>query len=415
MRNNIQGILMQHRVAGKTDLTCRGLDVSAHRCHVVTRSMNTPSLQIVNPTGHLRVIVTKPLPGTHWLDVLTAAGCRVEIATGDDILSGQEIIALIGDRCHAAIGQLTESWDTGLFAALKHAGGRAFSNYAVGYNNVDLPAASACGIPVGNTPGVLTETTAEIAVALTFSAARRIVEADRFMRGGQFKGWLPGLFLGNLLHGKTVGVIGAGRIGEAYARMMVEGHKMNLVYFDPRPNIPLEEFVHAYGAFLTNHGGPAVTCRRAATVDCLLEDADVVSLHTLLDAGTRHLINAERLALMKPDAILINTSRGPVVDEAALVAHCRSHPDFRAGLDVFENEPAMAPGLADLENVVLVPHIASATKWTREGMASLAACNVAAILRGYPVAAVGDVRPFLAGTPPQAAPSIVNAHELGLA
>ena len=377
--------------------------------------MNAASLQIVNPNGHLRVVVTKLLPGTRWLDVLITAGCRVEIATGDDILSREAILALIGDHCHAAIGQLTESWDATLFAALKRAGGRAYSNYAVGYNNVDVSAATACGIPVGNTPGVLTETTAEIAVALTFSAARRIVEADRFMRGGHFKGWLPSLFLGNLFHGKTLGVIGAGRIGEAYARMMVEGHKMNLVYFDLRPNPRLEEFVQAYSAFLTSRGEPTVSCRRADSPDDLLGDADVVSLHTLLDAGTRHLINAERLALMKSDAILINTSRGPVVDEVALVAHCRTHLDFRVALDVFENEPAMADGLADLDNVVMVPHIASATKWTREGMASLAACNVAAILQGHPVAATTDVYSFLSGTPPPAAPSIVNAHELGLA
>jgi hydroxypyruvate reductase 1 len=197
--------------------------------------------------------------------------------------------------------------------------------------------------------------------------------------------------------------------------MMVEGHKMHLVYFDLLPNLPLEEFARSYGAFLAARGEPAVTCRRADSVESLLAEANVVSLHTVLDAGTRHLVNAQRLALMKPDAILINTSRGPVVDEAALVAHCRSHPDFRAGLDVFENEPAMASGLTDLANVVLVPHIASATKWTREGMASLAACNVAAILQGHPVAAAGDVRPFLSGTPPPTAPSIVNARELGLA
>ena len=377
--------------------------------------MNPLPLKIVNPDGRLRVVVTKPLPGTHWLEVLAAAACRIEIATGDAILSREEIIALIGDRCHAAIGQLTESWDAGLFAALRHAGGRAYSNYAVGYNNVDVPAATACGIPVGNTPGVLTETTAEIAVALTFAASRRIVEADRFMRGGRFQGWLPTLFLGSLFHGSTVGVIGTGRIGEAYARMMVEGHKMNLVYFDPRPNPRLEEFVRSYGAFLAARGEPAVTCRRAETVDNLLEEAAVVSLHTLLDAGTHHLVNAERLAMMKPDAILINTSRGPVVDEAALVAHCRTHPDFRAGLDVFEDEPAMAPGLDELANVVLVPHIASATKWTREAMASLAACNVAAMLQNHPVAAAGDLRSFLSGTPPPAAPSIVNARDLGLA
>jgi hydroxypyruvate reductase 1 len=377
--------------------------------------MNAPSLEIVNAAGHLRVIVTKPLPGTHWLEVLAAAGCRVEIATGDDMLTREAISGLIGERCDAVIGQLTESWDAGLFAVLKQAGGRAYSNYAVGYNNVDVAAATACGIPVGNTPGVLTETTAEIAVALTFAASRRIVEADRFMRSGRFHGWLPSLFLGSLFHGKTVGVIGAGRIGEAYARMMVEGHKMNLLYFDLRPNPHLEEFVQAYGAFLAARGEPAVTCRRTETVADLLESADVVSLHTALDAATRHLVNAERLAVMKPDAILVNTSRGPVVDEAALVAHCRTHPDFRAGLDVFENEPAIAAGLADLANVVIVPHIASATKWTREGMASLAACNVAAMLHHHPVAAAGDVRPFLSGTPPQAAPSIVNARDLGLA
>lgn len=376
--------------------------------------MSTPLVDVVNPAGSRRVVVTKKLPGSHWLDVLTAADCRVEIAQGTDILTHAELVALIGTHCDGAIGQLTEPWDSSLFAALKAAGGRAYSNYAVGYNNVDVAAATALAIPVGNTPGVLTETTAEIAVALTFAASRRIVESDGFMRGGLFKGWLPTLFLGQLFHGKTVGIIGAGRIGAAYARMMVEGHKMDLIYHDVRANDELESYVADYGAFLAARGERAVTCRRVTSVEELLESADVVSLHTLLDANTRHLINAERLAIMKDDAILVNTSRGPVVDEAALVAHCQSHADFRAALDVFENEPAMASGLAELHNVVIVPHIASATKWTREGMASLAACNVAAILQGYAVSSSGDVMPFLTGIPPQAAPSIVNASELGL-
>jgi len=373
-----------------------------------------PVVEVVNPGGVRRVVVTKPLPGSHWLEVLQAAGCRIEIAQGEGILSSEAITALVGDRCDGVIGQLTEAWNAGMFAMLKAAGVGAYSNYAVGYNNVDVAAATAAGIPVGNTPGVLTETTAEIAVALTFAASRRIVEADRFMRGGHFTGWLPTLFLGQLFHGKTVGIIGAGRIGSAYARMMVEGHKMNLVYYDVRPNEELEAYVAAYGAFLTAHGEPAVTCRRLESVEQVLREAEVVSLHTLLDAGTRHLLNAERLGMMKSDAILINTSRGPVVDEAALVDHCRNHPEFRAGLDVFEDEPAMKPGLAELDNVVIVPHIASATKWTREGMASLAACNVAAILQGLPVNRGGDIHPFLTGPVPPLAPSIINAAELNL-
>ncbi len=376
--------------------------------------MNPLNPTILNPEGSLRVVVTKELPGDHWKQILIQAGCRIEIAPGTKILDQATIIDLMGERCDGVIGQLTEAWDATLLGALKAAGGRAYSNYAVGFNNVDVDAATRLAIPVGNTPGVLTETTAELAVALTFSASRRVVEADRYMRGGQFTGWLPTLFMGQLFHGKTVGVIGAGRIGAAYARMMVEGHKMNMVYYDLYPNEALEATIADYGDFLEKQGEPRVTCHRAATVEEVLEAADVVSLHTVLDPSTTHLINGDRLKLMKPNAILVNSSRGPIIDEQALVAHCRQHPDFRVGLDVFEKEPEMAPGLAELDNVVIVPHIASATVWTREGMASLAAANVAGVLQGYPVWDQGGVLPFLEGATPEAAPSIVNAEALGL-
>jgi hydroxypyruvate reductase 1 len=368
------------------------------------------------------VVVTKELPGERWLRRLAEADCAVEVCMSPDIVSTQEIVAAIGGRCDGAIGQLTETWGRELFQALKAAGGKAYSNYAVGYNNVDVAAATELGIPVGNTPGVLTETTAQLAVALTFAAARRIAEADVFMRAGRFHGWLSTLFLGELLWRKTVGIIGAGRIGSAYARMMVEGHKMNLIYYDIERNTALEQYVAEYAEFLTRHGEQPVTCRRAASVEEVFAEADLLSLHPPLDPSTHHLVNAQRLSLMKPNAILINTSRGPVVDEAALVEHLRTHPDFRVGLDVYEDEPAMKPGLADLPNAVIVPHIASATSWTREGIATLAATNVSAILLGYPVWQKADISPFLGDDPstplragpPRAAPSIVNARELGL-
>lgn len=370
---------------------------------------------VINPNGSKRVVVTKELPGTHWQDVLVAADCRIEIMPGTEILTKEQIKVFIGDQCDGAIGQLTEAWDIDTLGALKAAGGSAYSNYAVGYNNVDTGAATELGIPVGNTPGVLTETTAELAIALTFAASRRIVESDKFMRGGKFHGWLPQLFMGQLFHGKTVGIIGAGRIGAAYARMMVEGHKMNLIYFDLYQNEGLENYVADYSDLLKKHGEDGVSCRRVDSLDELLKEADLVSVHTVLDEKTTHMMNADTLAMMKDDAILVNSARGPIIDEVALVEHCRNHPDFRVGLDVFEKEPAMAPGLADLDNVVIVPHIASATVWTREGMASLAACNVAALLQGYPLSDGSDALPFLKGTPPKAAPSIVNAKELGMA
>ena len=370
--------------------------------------------KVYNPNGDRRVIATKELPGEQWLEILVRAGCRVDVCSSKDILSAGEIIAAIGETCSGAIGQLTELWGDEHFSALRNAGGNVYSNYAVGYNNVDVNAATRHGISVGNTPGVLTETTAEMAVALTFSAARRVVEADRFTREGKYEGWLPTLFLGELLHQKTVGVIGAGRIGAAYARIMVEGNKMDLVYYDLYQNRALEDYVAAYADFLKSRGEKPVSCRRVETVEDVLGTADLVSLHPLLDETTHHLINSERLNLMKKNAILINASRGPLIDEAALVDHCRNNPDFHAGLDVFEDEPALKPGLVELDNVVIVPHLGSATIWTRQSMATLAAGNIAGILMGYPAWKKDDISPFLEENPPKAAPSIVNAEELGI-
>ncbi len=376
--------------------------------------MKTKSWKIYNPGGDKRVIVTKALPGAKWIDLLTRAGCQVDVYTSPNPLNGDEILSAIGNRCDGAIGQLTEMWGEELFSALHRAGGKVYGNYAVGYNNVDVDAATRHQICVGNTPGILTETTAEMAVTLTFAAARRVVEADRLVREGRFEGWLPTLFLGRLLYRGTIGIIGAGRIGVSYARMMVEGHKMDLVYYDPVRNERLEEYVAAYADFLVSQGKRPVTCTRAETPEALLQTADVVSLHTVLDAHTQHFIDARRLRLMKKNAILINAGRGALIDEEALVAHCRNNPDFRVGLDVFEDEPDLKPGLRELDNVVMAPHLGSATSWTREGMSVLAARNVVGVLKGYPGWEREDIILFLDNDPPKATPSIVNRKALAM-
>ncbi|KAH0875362.1 hypothetical protein HID58_072724 [Brassica napus] len=387
-----------------------------HRNTLFSAMSKPVAIEVYNPNGKYRVVSTKPMPGTRWINLLVDQGCRVEIChLKKTILSVEDIIDLIGNRCDGVIGQLTEDWGETLFSALSKAGGKAFSNMAVGYNNVDVEAANKYGIAVGNTPGVLTETTAELAASLSLAAARRIVEADGFMRAGLYEGWLPHLFVGNLLKGQTVGVIGAGRIGSAYARMMVEGFKMNLIYFDLYQSTRLEKFVTAYGQFLKANGEQPVTWKRASSMEEVLREADLISLHPVLDKTTYHLVNKERLAMMKKEAILVNCSRGPVIDEEALVNHLRENPMFRVGLDVFEEEPFMKPGLADMKNAIVVPHIASASKWTREGMATLAALNVVGRIKGYPIwSDPNRVDPFLNenASPPNASPSIVNSKAL---
>ncbi len=373
-----------------------------------------PDWQVHNPDGNHRVIVTRRLPGTQWLSILEEADCRIEVWQADHQLDSGTIKTAIGADCKAAIGMLSEKWGPELFSALQAAGAKIYCNYAVGFNNIDIDAATAAGIAVGNTPGVLTGATAELAVALTLAAARRIGEAERFLRAGLFDGWSPTLFLGRLLAGKTIGVVGAGRIGTAYARIMVQGFRTNLIYYSRRPNPELENFVSAYNNFLESQGQKTLTCYRASSIEELLQKSDCVSLHTSLNEHTHHLIDASGLELMKKNAILVNTSRGPVIDETALVEHCRKYPEFRAGLDVFENEPRLAPGLNELENLVLLPHLGSATNWTRRAMAILAAMNLVAILKGWPVWNRDELEVFLGSRPPAAAPSIINADSLGL-
>jgi len=376
--------------------------------------------KVFNPNGKLRVIVTKEMIGSLYLELLLAnKDIRVEICTSKEtILTKPVLLQAIGQTCHGVCGQLTEKWDDELFAALKRAGGKVYSNMAVGFDNVDVEAATRHGIAVGNTPGVLTEATAEMAVSLIYSCARRVVEADQFMRAEKYKAWLPNLFIGKLLYGKTLGIIGAGRIGSTVGLMMVRGAKMNIVFYDKYPNKDFENKLDIFNRALKEAGEEPISWKRANTVEEVAQESDVLSLHPNLDKTTFHMVNAKLLNMMKKDAILVNCARGPVVDEVALVEHCRKNPLFYAGLDVYEDEPLMKPGLKDLPNVVVVPHIASATMWTRSGMSVLSASNVRAILNNQPVSNSPDIRPYVNATSvkdiPLAAPSILNAKQLGL-
>ncbi len=244
---------------------------------------------------------------------------------------------------------------------------KVVSNFAVGFDNIDVPACTARGIPVGNTPGVLTETTADLAWALLMAAARRVAEGDRYVRAGKWKTWGPMLLMGPDVHGATIGIVGLGRIGQAVAKR-AQGFGMTILYHD---------LARAH---------PAIEAELGATylpLEDLLPKADFVSLHVNLSPQTQGLINAERLRWMKPTAILVNTSRGPVVDSIALHEALRDRVIAGAGLDVADPEPLPVDHpLLELDNCLVVPHIASASRATRGKMASMAAANLLAGLKG---------------------------------
>jgi glyoxylate reductase len=307
------------------------------------------------------VVFTAPMPGAP--ETLLDGIARVKVVRPKKVLTEEDLIRHLRPASGAVTLLSDPVTERVLEACTKL---RVVANYAVGYNNVALAAARARGIAVTNTPDVLTEATADTTWALLLATARRVVEGDRMVRAGRFRGWAPSLLLGMDLHGKLLGIVGMGRIGRAVARRAA-GFGMRVAYSGAR-RLP-DSTESALGA-------------RFLPLDGLLRAADVLSLHCPLTPETKHLLDSGRLAVMKPGAILINTARGPVVDEAALVEALRIGPLAAAGLDVYEDEPSLAPGLKGLPNVVLLPHLGSAGRETREAMARLAVENVKEVLSG---------------------------------
>jgi lactate dehydrogenase-like 2-hydroxyacid dehydrogenase len=313
-----------------------------------------------------RVFVARIIPD-EGLDAVRAA-CDTDLWEDELPPPRDELLRRVAG-CDGVLTLLTDRVDDEFLDAAGP-GLRVVSNYAVGFDNVDVAACARRGVPVGNTPGVLTDTTADLAFALLMAAARRLAEGDRYVREGRWRTWGPLLLLGPDVHGATLGIVGFGRIGQAVARR-AGGFGMRVLYHDVAP-LP-DEVTGPLGATYT-------------PLDVLLAESDFVSLHVNLTPETRHLIDARTLALMKPTAVLVNTSRGPVVDQAALADALENGIIWAAALDVTDPEPIpMDDRLVGRDDCLIVPHIASATRATRGRMAAMAAANLIAGVRGEPL------------------------------
>jgi len=308
----------------------------------------------------MKIFVTRKIPEP-GLDLLRKHH-EIFVNSEDRVLSKKEIIKGLKGK-DGLLCLLTDPIDAEVIESEPKL--KMIANYAVGYNNIDVKTATKHKIPISNTPNVLTDTTAEMAWALLFSVSRRIVEADKFTRNGNFNGWAPLLMLGRDISKKKLGIIGAGRIGASFA-MKSKGFDMEILYSDKKTNKELE----------INLGAKKVK------IETLLKESDFLSIHVPLTPKTTHLIGKKELKLMKKTSILINTSRGPVIDEKALVKALKENWISAAGLDVYENEPKITSELLELDNVVLQPHSASATIETRTKMAIMAAEDMISGLKG---------------------------------
>ncbi len=295
-------------------------------------------------------------------ELLQREGFSTEEYSGNNAISRKELIKK-AKNADGIISLLTEKFDKELIDKLEKC--KIIANYAVGFNNIDIKYAKSKGIIVTITPDVLTGATAEIAVSLLLACARRIVESDKFMREKKFVGWEPKLYQGIQLTGKTVGIIGAGRIGQATAKRL-KGFGCKIIYYNKSKKAKFESELNAKKVSLVK----------------LMSTSDFISIHLPLNISTNKLLGKEKLELMKPDAIMVNTARGEIIDEKYLLKMLKQKRIFAAGFDVYENEPNFNEELLKLKNVVLLPHIGSATFETRDKMAELAAKNVINVLRG---------------------------------
>ena len=315
----------------------------------------------------MKVFVTRQVPNK-GIDMLKSKDYEVTISPHNRVLKKEELISFLKQRRYdAVLCLLTDKVDAEVLNAAKASGVKIFANYAVGFDNIDVASAAEQGIMITNTPGVLTDAVAEHTFALMLAIAHRVAESDRFTRAGKYISWEPELLLGTDVSRKTMGIVGLGRIGLRMARHAVNGFDMKVIYNDPKRS---EDFEKEFSAVFKEK------------LEDLLREADFISIHVPLLSSTHHLVDARRLALMKKTAYLINTSRGPIIDEKALVEALKKGTIKGAALDVYENEPNLTPGLADLENVILTPHTASATEETRQAMSELAAKNIIEALEG---------------------------------
>lgn len=310
-----------------------------------------------------KIYVTRPIPEP-GVGMLRDAGYEVDINSDDRVLSAEELKAKVVG-VDAILSLLTDKI-TGDVLDAAGPNLKIVANYAVGYDNVDLDAAANKNIVVTNTPGVLTEAVAEHSLALIMAVARKIVEADKYVRDGKYKQWEPQLLVGEEMFGKTIGIVGMGRIGSYLAKICAAGLEMKVMYQDMLRNDLME------GEF----GIQKVELAE------LVKNSDVISIHTPLTDETKHLIDTEEFAVMKKGAILINTSRGPVVSEVALIEALKSGKIAGAGIDVFEFEPEISLELMTAPNLVMTPHIASATTKARQSMSEIVAKNIIAVLSG---------------------------------
>ena len=313
----------------------------------------------------MKIFITRNIPAP-GIDKLRSVGHEVIVSDKPDALTRDELeAALKKEDPDAVICLLTDKIDGRILDAAPKA--KIFANYAVGFDNIDLEELKKRGVAASNTPDVLTEAVAEHTVALALSIGRRVVESDHFLRDGQYEGWDPMLLLGIEFKGKTLGIVGCGRIGQRVGEIMHRGFGMKIAYYDQKPNVEFENSLSA--AFFPD-------------LDQLLNEADIVTVHLPLTDGTRHLFDKDRLSKMKPSAFLVNTARGAIIDEAALASTLREKKIAGAALDVFESEPTVHPDLLSLQNLVITPHIASATIEAREQMSIMSADNVIAVLNG---------------------------------
>ena len=311
----------------------------------------------------MKVFITREIPEIAF-KLLRKNKIPFEYYEGDRPIPRNLLIKKVGD-CDALISLLTEKIDKELIDEMSNC--KIIANYAVGYNNIDIKYANKKKIIVTNTPDVLTESTADLTMTLVLNCARRIIEGEKLLRDGKFKGWKPKLLLGTELKNKNFGIIGAGRIGTAVA-IRAKSFRTNIIYFDSKHNISLEK----------RTGAKKVSLKK------LLASADFISIHLPLNEKTYHFIDKDRLKLMRGSAILINTSRGEIIEETSLIRSLRNKKLRAVGLDVFENEPEINPMLLKFPNVLVIPHLGSATKEARDAMATLAVKNVINVLKRKP-------------------------------